>query len=102
MSYGDFTGHAPMSTCAFWPVPATSTPHTASAPGLPPVLVISTTGDPATPYQAGVDLAKQLGGVLLTFKGTQHTVAFQGERCIDDHVADYLVDLKLPPAGATC
>lgn len=102
MSYGDFTGHAPMSTCAFWPVPATSTPHTASAPGLPPVLVISTTGDPATPYQAGVDLAKQLGGVLLTFKGTQHTVAFQGKQCIDDYVADYLVDLKLPPAGATC
>ncbi len=78
MSYGEFTGHAPMSTCAFWPVPATSTPHTASAPGLPPVLVISTTGDPATPYQAGVDLAKQLGGALLTFNGTQHTVAVPG------------------------
>ena len=102
MSYGEFTGHAPLSTCAFWPVPATSTPHTASAPGLPPVLVISTTGDPATPYQAGVDLAKQLGGALLTFKGTQHTVAFQGEQCVDDYVAAYLVDLKLPPAGATC
>ena len=102
MSYGEFTGHSPLSTCAFWPVPATSTPHRASAPGLPPVLVISTTGDPATPYQAGVDLAKQLGGSLLTFKGTQHTVAFQGEQCVDDYVAAYLVDLKLPPAGATC
>ena len=102
MSYGDFTGHAPLSTCAFWPVPATSTPHSASAPGLPPVLVISTTGDPATPYQAGVDLAKQLDGSLLTFKGTQHTVAFQGEQCVDDYVAAYLVDLKMPPAGATC
>lgn len=102
MSYGEFTGHAPLSTCAFWPEPPTSTPHAAAAPGLPPVLVISTTGDPATPYQAGVDLAKQLGGTLLTFKGTQHTVAFQGEQCIDDYVAAYLVDLKLPPAGATC
>ena len=102
MSYGQFTGNAPLSTCAFWPVPATSTPHSASAPGLPPVLVISTTGDPATPYRAGVDLAKQLGGSLLTFKGTQHTVAFQGEQCVDDYVAAYLVDLKLPPAGATC
>ena len=102
MSYGGFTGHAPLSTCAFWPVPATSTPHIASAPGLPPVLVISTTGDPATPFQAGVDLAKQLGGSLLTFKGTQHTVAFQGEPCVDDYVSDYLVDLKLPPVGATC
>lgn len=102
MSYGEFTGHAPMSTCAFWPVPPTSTPHAVSADGLPPVLVVSSTGDPATPYQAGVDLAKQLGGALLTFNGTQHTVVFQGEQCVDDYAAAYLVDLKLPPPGATC
>ncbi len=102
MSYGEFTGHAPLSTCAFWPVPPTSTPHSVSAPGLPPVMVISTTGDPATPYKAGVDLAEQLGGGLLTFNGTQHTVAFQGESCVDEFVAAYLVDLTLPPAGATC
>lgn len=102
MSYGEFTGYAPMSTCAFWPVPPTSEPHAVSAPGLPPVLVISSTGDPATPYQAGVDLAKQLGGGLLTFNGTQHTVAFQGEQCVDDYAVAYLVDGKLPPPGATC
>lgn len=102
MSYGEFTGHAPMSTCAFWPVPATSTPHAVAVPGLPPVLVVSSTGDPATPYQAGVDLAKQLGGALLTFNGTQHTVVFQGEQCVDDYAAAYLVDLTLPPPGATC
>jgi len=102
MSYGEFTGHAPLSTCAFWPVPPTGTPHSVSAPGLPPVMVISTTGDPATPYKAGVDLAGQLGGGLLTFNGTQHTVAFQGERCVDEFVATYLVDLTVPPPGATC
>ena len=102
MSYGEFTGHAPMSTCAFWPVPPTSTPHSVAAPGLPPVLVVSTTGDPATPYQAGVDLAKQLGGALLTFNGTQHTVVFQSNTCVDDYAAAYLIDLKLPPPGATC
>ena len=102
MSYGDFTGHAPLDTCAFWPVPATSAPHTVSAAGLPPVLVVSTTDDPATPYQAGVDLAEELGGALLTYKGTQHTVVFDGDSCVDDYAADYLVDLKLPPPGATC
>ena len=102
MSYGEFTGHAPLSTCAFWPVPATTTQHAASAPGLPPVLVVSTTNDPATPYQAGVDLAKQLGGALLTFNGTQHTVVFQGNACVDNYAAAYLVDLKVPAPGATC
>jgi len=102
MTYGEFTGHAPMSACAFWPVPPTSIPHTVSAPGLPPVLVVSTTGDPATPFQAGVDLAEQLGGALLTFNGTQHTVVFQSNACVDDYSAAYLVDLKLPAPGAAC
>jgi len=102
MSYGQFTGNAPLGTCAFWPVPATSKPHRISVAGLPPVLVVSTTNDPATPYQAGVDLAKQLGGTLLTFDGTQHTVVFQGDKCVDDIAAKYLVDVVVPPAGSTC
>ena len=51
MNYGKFTGDAPLGTCAFWPVPPTSKPHAISAPGLAPTLVVSTTHDPATPYQ---------------------------------------------------
>ncbi len=102
MSYGEFTGDAPLGTCAFWPVPPTSEPHTVSAPGLPPVLVVSTTGDPATPYQAGVDLAEQLGGGLLTYEGTQHTVVFQGEDCVDDIAGAYLIDGTLPPPDTRC
>lgn len=102
MSYGEFTGYAPMDTCAFWPVPPTTEPHEISVKGLPPTLVISTTNDPATPYQAGVDLAKQLGGTLVTFDGTQHTVAFQGNSCIDPIVATYLIDVKVPPPDSRC
>ncbi len=102
MNYGEFTGHAPLSTCAFWPVPPTSQPHTITVRDLPPVLVISTTGDPATPYQAGVDLASQLHGALLTYEGTQHTVALEGKACVDDIVTRYLIDLTVPPPGARC
>lgn len=102
MSYGEFTGNAPMGTCAFWPVPPTSEPHELKIEGLPPTLVVSTTNDPATPYQAGVDLAKQLGGTLLTYEGTQHTVVFQGNKCVDDISAKYLVDVVVPPAGGRC
>ncbi len=88
MSYGEFTGFAPMDTCAFWPVPADErAARDHRSKGLPPILVVSTTNDPATPYQAGVDLAKQLGGTLVTFDGTQHTVVFQGNTCIDDIAA---------------
>lgn len=102
MSYGQFTGRAPLDTCAFWPVPPTGGPHTVSAPGLPPVLVVSTTHDPATPYHAGVELAKELGGRLLTFEGTQHTVVFEGDACVDRYATAYLIDLTLPPADAKC
>ena len=102
LSYGQFTGQAPLSTCAFWPVPPTSTPHRPSVNGLPPVLVVSTTNDPATPYQAGVDLARELGGRLLTFDGTQHTVVFEGDACVDGYAQEYLIDLTLPPVGAAC
>ena len=99
---GHGTGAAPLDACAFWPVPSTAAPHVVHAPGVPPTMVISTTGDPATPYAAGVDLAQQLGARLLTFKGNQHTVALQGEDCVDKAVTSYLVDLKLPAEGATC
>jgi pimeloyl-ACP methyl ester carboxylesterase len=102
MSYGEFTGLAPLDTCAFWPVPATSDQHEIKVTGLPPILVVSTTYDPATPYQAGVDLAAQLGGTLVTFEGTQHTVVFQGNPCIDDIAARYLVDVTVPPPGTRC
>ncbi|MDN5920653.1 MAG: alpha/beta hydrolase [Pseudonocardia sp.] len=88
--------------CGYWPVPPTSEPHTPDVQGLPPVLVVSVTGDPATPYQAGVDLAQQLKGSLIKVNGEQHTASLQGNACIDDKVVAYLVDLKSPDDGAEC
>jgi pimeloyl-ACP methyl ester carboxylesterase len=91
-----------LDACAFWPAPPTSEPHVPQAEGLPPTLTISVTGDPATPYQAGVDLAKALNGSLLSVDGAQHTAALQGNACVDDIVNAYLIDLTLPPEGANC
>jgi pimeloyl-ACP methyl ester carboxylesterase len=93
---------AVLDSCAYWPVPNTSEPHVPNVPGLPKVLVISTTGDPATPYQAGVALAQGLGGVLLTYEATQHTVFLQDNECVDDAGTAYLTDLTLPAEGTRC
>ena len=60
------------------------------------MVVVSTTHDPATPYQAGVDLARQLGAPLITYDGTQHTVVFDGDECVDDTIISYLVDRVVP------
>jgi len=102
MAYGEFTGFAPRDTCAMWPVPPTSAPHDVGSPGPGKVVVVSTTHDPATPYQAGVDLARELDASLITFDGTQHTVVFNGDACVDPAVVSFLVDSTAPPVGLRC
>jgi pimeloyl-ACP methyl ester carboxylesterase len=102
ISYGTFTGFAPRDLCALWPVPATSAPHPATSPGPGKVVVVSTTHDPATPYQAGVDLAREMGGSLVTFEGTQHTVVFNGNECVDTAVVSFFVDSQVPADGLRC
>jgi pimeloyl-ACP methyl ester carboxylesterase len=88
--------------CVDWPVQPTPLAPV-SAPGTPPILVISTTGDPATPYEAGVNVAKRLeSGVLVTNEGDGHTVVSDGKPCIDDLVVAYLVDAAVPADGTTC
>jgi hypothetical protein len=88
--------------CDFWPVPPTSTPHVPQVAGLAPTVVVSTTGDPATPYQAGVDLAAALGGTLLRVEGDQHGAVLSGSACVDDAVSAYLVALTVPATGTAC
>jgi pimeloyl-ACP methyl ester carboxylesterase len=88
--------------CAFWPVPAAE-PLVPDPAAVPPVVVVSTTGDPATPYAAGVELAGALGGRLVTVEGDQHTAYLSGIPCLDGPVTDYLVDpSRLPPDGLRC
>jgi pimeloyl-ACP methyl ester carboxylesterase len=88
--------------CAVWPEePDPLGPIT--APGSPPILVVSTTGDPATPHQNAVDVAARLAdGVLVTRDGDGHTIVFQGDACIDAITIAYLVDEVVPPAGSRC
>jgi len=102
LSYGAFTGYAPRDVCSMWPVPPTSTVGPATSPGPGKVVVVSTTGDPATPYQAGVELAEQMGASLISFAGIQHTVVFNGDECVDTAVVNFLVGSVVPPVGLRC
>jgi len=100
---GRGTGASALELCASWPVPNSGEPHTIAVDGLPTIVVVSTTDDPATPYQAGVDLAAQLDAALITFQGNRHTAALvAGDECLDSAVIAYLVDLVEPPQGLTC
>nr|WTB32098.1 alpha/beta hydrolase [Streptomyces sp. NBC_00830] len=89
--------------CADWPVGATGTPHRIKAKGAPPIVVVGTTRDPATPYKWAQSLAGQLSsGRLLTYEGDGHTAYGRGSDCIDTAINTYLLDGTPPAAGKRC
>ena len=85
-----------------WPVPAAPLP-TIKAAGAPPILVVGTTRDPATPYRSAQALAADLSsGVLLGWNGDGHTAYGEGSACVDTIVNAYLISLKVPRGGTVC
>jgi len=90
------------AACAVWPAPPTRTVGPVAAAAAPPVLVVGTTGDPATPYAWAVSVAHQLAhGVLLTRDGSDH-VAYFYSPCVRAAVQAYVVGGTAPPSGTTC
>ncbi len=92
-----------VDTCASWPHEPTGTRGAITADGAAPIVVIGTTGDPATPYEWSVSLAEQLSsGVLITREGEGHTGFNKGSACVDEAVVAYLLDHVVPRDGLTC
>jgi hypothetical protein len=84
--------------CGDWPVPPVTAPHAVNGEGAPPVVVVGTTGDPATPYAWSAALADQLdNAVLLTVRGEGHT-AYRADApaCVRAPVDAYLVAGRAP------
>ncbi len=88
--------------CIGWPVPAEMSPGPVRAQGAPPIVVVGNLRDPATPSAWAQSLAGQLAsGVLVTRDADGHT-AYLRSQCVDNLVASYLVDLKVPAPGTNC
>ena len=92
-----------LTACKDWPV-GSKRPSTApTAAGAPPIVVIGTTRDPATPYSMAVSLAEELeSGTLITREGDGHTGFRVGNQCVDGAVTRYLLRGTPPRAGLTC
>jgi pimeloyl-ACP methyl ester carboxylesterase len=87
--------------CAYMPIKATGQEGPLTADGAPPILLVGSTGDPATPYSWAQSVHQQLAGsVLLTRQGNGHTAS--NDPCARAVVADYLINLKLPADGTVC
>jgi pimeloyl-ACP methyl ester carboxylesterase len=88
--------------CAYWPVRGAPVPAMRAA-GAPPILVVGTTRDPATPYRWAQALARDLStGVLLGWNGDGHTAYKMGSSCVDPIVDRYLIDGAVPGNGTVC
>ena len=92
-----------LSTCSTWPVRSGQHTTAIHAKGAPPIVVIGTTRDPATPYAWAVGLSKELdSGHLISRNGDGHTGFNMGNQCVDDAVNNYLVHGKVPRDGLSC
>lgn len=89
--------------CEVWPHEPTGVREKIAASGAAPIVVIGTTGDPATPYDWAVSLADQLSsGVLVTYEGEGHT-AYNGQSdCVDQAVDAYFLEGTVPQDGLRC
>ena len=89
----------------FWPVQPRGAfygPYSHAAKATP-ALVMHTTNDPATPYEWGRRVVRDLGNArLLTYRGDGHGVVTDLNPCVLAALVPYLEDRTLPPAGAAC
>ncbi|WP_336048825.1 alpha/beta hydrolase [Streptomyces sp. CA2R101] len=90
--------------CYSWPVAGDDAARDVAAPDAPPILLVATTNDPATPYQGAFNMARELGNssTVLTFRGEGHAAYTTGDPCVQRHVDDFLLDGTLPKGKISC
>ncbi len=102
--FGAFLASSPLGCDPRLPAPpATEQVGDVRVNTAPPILIVGTTGDPATPYTGALDLQQRLkGSQLLTLVSTEHAGYAKGIACIDQTVDRYLLGRVLPPPGQRC
>ncbi|MFJ6378549.1 alpha/beta hydrolase [Kitasatospora sp. NPDC092039] len=99
--------HDPMAglfdpDCRIWPFRATEKPHVIKSAATTPIVVVGSTGDPATPYAWAEKLTAELGNaVLLSRDGEGHT-GYGASKCVRASVDAFLLDGTVPAAGIHC
>ena len=86
---------AELTFCSVWPVPPAPT-LAITGEGAGPIMVVGTTGDPATPLQSTRNMATALeDGHLVIVTADQHT-GYGVNGCVNGTVDAYLVDPTAP------
>jgi pimeloyl-ACP methyl ester carboxylesterase len=98
------------AACAFWPVKGPATPLTIDGKGLPPILMLQGTLDPATPYQGAQNAHQVLPSarMVIVVNGGNHgqSMEIPPDTCVQNYVNNYLSTGAVPDkpgtVNATC
>jgi pimeloyl-ACP methyl ester carboxylesterase len=87
----------------YWPAKPDGVAAPVHARGAPPILVLGTTHDPATPFASARSLASELdSGHLVALNDEGHVAYGRNNTCIDNIVHRYLLGLTVPADGTSC
>ncbi|WP_371744648.1 alpha/beta hydrolase [Georgenia sp. TF02-10] len=99
---GEFLAFGDM-LCDQWPVDGGREPAPVDADGAGPIMVVGTTGDPATPYPWSESLTEELAeGFLVTYDGEGHTAYGSSNECVTDAVDAFLIEGTRPEGDLRC
>ena len=82
--------------CLYWPVPPTTHPGPITAPGAPPIVVVGSTDDPATPYEGAVHLVAGLSSAILVTRHGDGHAGYPSSACVRADIDAYLTALQAP------
>lgn len=88
--------------CREWPAAGDQVTEI-DAQGANPILLVSPTTDPATPYVWAQRMRSQLeNSRLVSWEAVNHTAYLEGSACVDAVVDEYLIAGKLPDKDVLC
>ncbi|MEV4104196.1 alpha/beta hydrolase [Nonomuraea sp. NPDC049649] len=89
--------------CAFWPVQGGEPVKVRGTWRLPPILMLQSRSDAATPYAGALKTrAKFPTARMVVEGGGQHGISLVGNQCVDRHLVAYLKDGTVPAQGTRC
>jgi pimeloyl-ACP methyl ester carboxylesterase len=89
--------------CAAWPRPNVTMPKPTGR-GVPPVLMVQSAHDPATPYEGAIRAHRAFAGsrLLTVTNEGDHAIYAGGNQCVDTLVDTYLLTGALPARDTEC
>jgi pimeloyl-ACP methyl ester carboxylesterase len=89
-------------SCLGWRSNVRNPQHRLEVKGAPPILMLNSRYDPATPYQWATNASRQMKSVLLSYDGWGHAAYGKGSPCVMGATDTYLITGKAPARGTHC